>query len=90
MFLIRCKWCAAFAWIVLISGALATLFSSRVCLAGDAGKAVASPPALSGTINDALGRPIAGVRVRVQAAGRVVALPGIPQAVLAALASGSS
>src|SRR5271170_581002 len=73
MFLIRCKRCAAFAWIVLISGALAILLSSRVCLAGGTRKALAIPPALSGTINDALGRPIAGVRVRVQAAGRVVA-----------------
>ena len=73
MFLIRFKRCAAFAWIVLISGALVTLFSSRVCLADGTGKALASPPALSGTVKDALGRPIAGVRVRLQAAGRVVA-----------------
>lgn len=73
MFLIRCKWCAAFAWIVLISGALAILFSSRVCIAGDDRKAVSRPPVFSGTIHDALGRPIAGARVRLQAAGRVVA-----------------
>ena len=73
MFLIRCKRCATFVWIVLISGALAILFSSRICVAGDARKAVSRPPVLSGTVNDALERPIAGVRVRVQAAGRVVA-----------------
>ena len=36
-------------------------------------KASPRPPVLSGTINDALGRPIAGARVRVQAAGRVIA-----------------
>src|SRR5271154_6811463 len=73
MFLIRCKRCASFAWIVLISGALAILFSSKICIAGDVRTAVSRPPALSGTVNDALGRPIAGARVRVQAAGRVVA-----------------
>src|SRR5580704_6255683 len=73
MFLIRYKRCAAFACIVLISGALAVLFSSRVCIAGDVRKVVARPPALSGTVRDALGRPIAGVLVRVQAGGSVIA-----------------
>jgi outer membrane receptor protein involved in Fe transport len=73
MFLIRFRRCATFAWIVLISGALAILFSSRFSIAGDVRKGVASQPSLSGTVKDALGRPIGGVRVRVLAAGRVVA-----------------
>src|SRR5580698_11669231 len=73
MFLIRYKRCAAFACIVLISGALAVLFSSRVCSAGDVRKGVASQPSLNGTIRDALGRPVAGAQVRIQAAGQAIA-----------------
>ena len=63
---------ATFAWIVLISGALAILFSSRVCVADDVRKGVASQPSLSGAIKDSFGRPIAGAEVRLEDRGRVV------------------
>jgi outer membrane receptor protein involved in Fe transport len=61
-------------WIVLTFAALAICFPAKVCQAGGANSAAARLLQLRGAIKDALGRPIAGVEVRVQAGVRVVAL----------------
>jgi hypothetical protein len=59
--------------IVLLSVAISILVVAEVCLATDTGSALANSSTLSGAIKDALGRPIAGVEVRVQVGGHVVA-----------------
>jgi outer membrane receptor protein involved in Fe transport len=61
-------------WIVLTFAALAFCFPAKVCHASGASSAPARLLQLRGAIKDALGRPIAGVEVRVQAGVRVIAL----------------
>lgn len=65
MALIRYRPRAASGRIVLISVALSILFFAEVCLANETGSALANSSTLSGAIKDALGRPIAGVEVRL-------------------------
>ena len=73
MALIRCGPCASSGRIVLISVALSILFFAEICQANDKRSAFANSSPLSGTVRDALGRPIAGVEVRAQAEGRAPA-----------------
>jgi hypothetical protein len=73
MALIHYRPSASSGRIVLFSVALSILFFAEVCLANDTGSALANSSTLSGVIKDALGRPVAGVEVLVQAGGRTVA-----------------
>jgi len=71
MLLIRCRQRATGSLIVLMSGALAILFSAKVCVASNVSGAAAR--SLTGAIKDALGKPIGGAEVRLEAGGRVIA-----------------
>jgi outer membrane receptor protein involved in Fe transport len=59
--------------VVLILVALAISFSARICIAGDASSTAARRLELSGSIKDALGRPLVGAEVLLEQTGRVIA-----------------
>jgi outer membrane receptor protein involved in Fe transport len=71
MLLIRYRQRANSSLNVLILGALAILFFTKVCVASDVSGAAAG--SLSGAIKDALARPLAGAEVRLEVGGRVIA-----------------
>ncbi len=58
--------------IVLILVAIAILFSLKVCVASD-GKGTTRRLELRGAVRDALGRPIAGAEVQLEAGGQAIA-----------------
>jgi hypothetical protein len=64
---------AVSSWIALTLAAIAIFPPVRICVASDATSAIANPSKFSGSIKDALGRPIAGAEVRLEAGGRVIA-----------------